>query len=83
MKTAKGMVENFITEKDLVVSLDGEIYGKINANWIVELIQSARKEAIEEAAKRAQAYISLGNDYCVDTATVDQQSILSLIDELK
>jgi uncharacterized protein YdbL (DUF1318 family) len=40
---------------------------------IIEIINAARKEAIEECAKRAHAY----------RGDVDKQSILKLIDELK
>ena len=54
---------------------------------IIAAINAARKEAIKECAKNANAYIAYGgNNYEGEQeayAEIDKQSILKIIDELK
>lgn len=50
---------------------------------IIEAINTARKEAVEECAKRAKLESWRNKCDILRTYKVDQQSILSLIDELK
>lgn len=48
---------------------------------LIKAINEARKEAIEECAKRAETdgYCESGDSHCI----VDEKSILSLINDLK
>lgn len=53
------------------------------SKWnIQDAINEARKEAIEECAKRAKTKLDFGHK-SIESAYVDKQSILSLINELK
>lgn len=47
-----------------------------------EVLNQARKEALEEAAKRAKTTWDAGHK-CIESAYVDTKSILNLINELK
>jgi hypothetical protein len=81
MKTAKEYIEEY-------GYCDGDQFG---VKEVSEIINSARKEIIEECAKRAKAVLIPSNPFqdrysAISNQqgfSVDKQSILSLINELK
>ena len=82
MRTAEEYFNEFIGEGIRVYNESDEKNAKY---YIEKAINEARKEAIEECAERAKVeaeYLPLSEVY-VCAHSVDKQSILSLINELK
>lgn len=78
MRTAEDYLENVgvhTNQNGLKTYLKGNV---------IELINKARKETIEECAERARIKIQKSTgQYQIPHPIVDKQSILSLINELK
>lgn len=79
MRTAAQIIEKIAPYSQTFEGGDNNLYLEVN---VISLINIARKEAIEECAKRAKATM-VRQPFVGMLPEVNQQSILSLIDELK